>query len=105
MSTHDTNDWIERPREEAGPDVRRSGWHRVNVGHLVMGAAFLGLATVWALVTSDTVQLENAHWLLPLPWLVAGAIGLVATLLRGSRPHPHSVRMKGWIHNSPDSRD
>ena len=29
---------------------RTGGWHTVNVGHLVMGLAFLGLAAVWAAV-------------------------------------------------------
>lgn len=102
MSTDDTVDPIERPHEER---ARPSGWHQVNTGHLVMGTAFVGLVIVWALLTSDTVQLENARWILPLPWLVAGALGLVATVLRGSRHNPHAARMKGWIHNSPDSRD
>lgn len=81
----------ERPREEPIP-ATTSGRHPVNVGHLVMGVAFLGLVAVWALITSDTVQLENARWILPLPWLVGGAVGLVATLLRGRRP---SGRMQG----------
>ena len=37
---------------EAG---RESGRHPVNVGHLVMGIAFLGLVGVWALIQSDAV--------------------------------------------------
>ena len=68
---------------------------RVNVGHLVMGTAFVGLVIVWALISSDTVELVDAHWLLPLPWLVAGVVGLAATVLRnvGRRPG----KMSGWI--------
>ena len=67
----------------------------MNVGHLVMGTAFVGLVIVWALISSDTVELVDAHWLLPLPWLVAGVVGLAATVLRnvGRRPG----KMSGWI--------
>lgn len=71
-----------------------NGRHPVNVGHLVMGTAFLGLFAVWAVITSDTVELSEAHWLLPLPWLVAGVVGLAATVVRnvGRRPG----KMSGW---------
>ena len=73
-----------------------SGWHRVNIGHLVMGTAFLGLTAVWVLVVgTEAVDLEETHWLLPLPWLVAGAVGLVASALRGRRS-PGPGRMSGW---------
>ena len=72
-----------------------SGWHPVNVAHLVMGTAFVGLVVVWALISSDTVELDNARWLLPFPWLVAGLVGVAATLLRGiGRRHG---KMSGWI--------
>ncbi|MDZ5621480.1 hypothetical protein [Nocardioides bizhenqiangii] len=72
-----------------------TGWHPVNVGHLVMGTAFVGLFVVWALVDMDAVDLADTGWLLPLPWLVAGVVGLVATVLRnvGRRPG----KMSGWI--------
>ena len=68
----------EIPREERSADAesaRRSGWHRVNTGHLVMGVAFTGLLVVWALATSDTVQIEENGWIMGLPWLAAGAAG------------------------------
>jgi len=83
----------EQPRVE--PARQDSGWHPVNVGHLVMGTAFVGLVTVWALISSDTVELVDAHWLLPLPWLIAGVVGIVATVLRnvGRR----NGKMSGWI--------
>ena len=69
---------------DATPDTGR---HRVNVGHLVMGTAFLGLVCVWALVVAaDAVDIRDARWLLPLPWLVAGAVGLAATALRSRFP-------------------
>jgi hypothetical protein len=59
-----------------------------------MGTAFVGLVVVWALISSDTVELDEAHWLLPLPWLVAGVVGLVATVLRSARRR--AGRMSGW---------
>lgn len=110
MSSYD-----EQPRGEhdaptaAVPPARptrstRSGWHPVNTGHLVMGVAFVGLVAVWALVASDTVRLADAGWILSLPWLAAGAAGLIATVLRGRRhPDEHDLdhdgpgsRMHGW---------
>ncbi|TYL51904.1 hypothetical protein FXB39_05680 [Nocardioides sp. BGMRC 2183] len=75
---------------ESSPEdaTQRSGFHPVNIGHLVMGVAFLGLTVVWALLVSDAVDPVDAHWLLPIPWLAAGAAGLVATVLRGRRRRP-----------------
>ncbi|WP_374457290.1 hypothetical protein [Nocardioides sp.] len=57
-----------------------SGLHPVNVGHLVMGVAFAGLVLVWALVQGDVVATDELRWLLPVPWLAAGAAGLAATV-------------------------
>ena len=57
-----------------------SGRHPVDVGHLVMGLAFLGLVTVWALFQTGVVDTDNVHWLLPLPWLLAGLAGLLAAV-------------------------
>ena len=36
---------------------------------------------------SDTASASDLRWLLPLPWVAAGVVGLVATAprLRGSR--------------------
>ncbi len=96
MST-DPYDAPERPREETAPEPT-SGWHGVNVGHLVMGVAFVGLVVVWGLVRSETVHLRDAGWILGLPWLAAGATGLLATVLRRREPTDHhaSGTMHGW---------
>jgi len=60
--------------------------HPVNVGHLVMGLAFLGLVAVWTAVQTDLVSTDDVRWLLPLPWVFAGAAGLIALAFAGRRP-------------------
>ena len=70
-------------------DTVATGRHPVNVGHLVMGVALLGLVVIWAVVQSDAVSGEDVRWLLPVPWVLAGVAGLLATTLaplRRSRP-------------------
>jgi hypothetical protein len=78
---------------------RPTGWHRVNIGHLVMGIAFLGIVGVWGLIQSDTVTGDDIHWLLPIPWVVAGLAGLVATAITG--PRRYAVRQTGWVGEPP----
>ena len=74
---------------------RVSGRHPVNVGHLVMGIAFLGLVGVWALVQSDVVGDGNVRWLLPVPWVLAGLAGLLAIGVSGSKRW--TTRQTGWV--------
>jgi hypothetical protein len=64
-----------------------AGIHPVNIVHLVMGVAFAGLVVIWALFQSGAVEPSDLRWLLPIPWVAAGAAGLVATAprLRGTR--------------------
>ena len=62
-----------------------AGRHPVHVGHLVMGLAFLGLLGVWALVQGGLVGTDDVRWLLPLPWVLAGVAGLLATTISGRR--------------------
>ena len=91
MTEHET------PLEDRNQDSqagRATGWHTVNIGHLVMGTAFLGLFVVWALVDMDAVDVGETHWLLPLPWLVAGVVGLAATVIRNLRGR--TGKMSGW---------
>jgi hypothetical protein len=94
MSTYDEHT-AEMSPEERPAGERRSGRHRVNTGHLVMGVAFTGLLVVWALATSDTVQIEENGWIMGLPWLAAGAAGLIASVLRG-RHHDQGADQQGW---------
>jgi hypothetical protein len=75
--------------------VRQSGRHPVNVGHLVMGIAFLAMVGVWALVQADVVGGSDVRWLLPVPWVLAGLGGLTALAITGSRRW--TTRQTGWV--------
>ena len=79
--------------------ARESGRHPVNVGHLVMGVALLGLVAVWALIVGDVVDGDDVRWLLPAPWVLAGAAGLVALAATG---HRRGTRRVGWVEPSED---
>jgi hypothetical protein len=79
---------------------RPSGRHQISIGHLVMGIAFLGIVGVWALVQTDTVTGQDIRWLLPIPWVVAGVVGLAATAITGSRRY--AVRQTGWVGARPE---
>lgn len=58
-----------------------SGWHPVQVTHLILGIAFLTFVGIWAALTADVVQSSDLRWLLPVPWLLGGSAGLVASVL------------------------
>ena len=78
------------------------GRHPVNIGHLVMGIAFLGLVGIWALVQSNVVNGGDIRWLLPIPWVFAGVAGLLATTL--SARNRHAARQAGSVGNA-DTED
>ena len=85
---HETHDETQHQdqHDETGPrGFWAAGRHPVSVGHLVVGLAFLGLVAVWALVRADAVQAADVRWLLPVPFLAAGAAVLLATTLAGAR--------------------
>ena len=77
------------------------GRHPVNIGHLVMGIAFLGLVGVWAIIQSDLVEGTDVRWLLPVPWVLAGIAGLLATTMSGSRRY--AVTETGWVDTRSDT--
>lgn len=60
--------------------------HPVNIGHLVMGIAFLGFVVVWATIQGDLVGGDDIRWLLPVPWILAGLAGLLVTTLPARGP-------------------
>ncbi|MDO9456287.1 hypothetical protein [Nocardioides sp.] len=76
------------------PSFLASGRHPVNIGHLVMGVAFAGLVLVWALVVGDVVAGDDIRWLLPVPWVLAGAAGLVGLIASDRRKV--GQRQVGW---------
>ena len=82
--------------------ARPSGRHPVSIGHLVMGLAFLGLVGVWGLVQADVVGGDDIRWLLPVPWVLAGLAGLLATTL--SNRDRWATRQTGWVEPPPDPR-
>ena len=72
--------------------TRRDGRHPVEVGHLVMGLAFLGLVGTWGLVQGGLVAGDDVRWLMPVPWVVAGVVGLLVTTLAPRRRDPATQR-------------
>jgi len=84
MSEHTTETISDTPLSERS---WAAGQHPVNVLHLVMGVAFLGLFVNWALIQSGTLEAHDLRWLLPIPFVAAGAAGLIASAprLRGTR--------------------
>ena len=76
-------------------ETTTSGRHPVNIGHLVMGLAFVGLVGVWALIQADVVDNHDIRWLLPVPWVIAGIAGLLATTMT-SRDR-WGTRQTGWV--------
>jgi hypothetical protein len=72
-----------------------SGRHPVNIGHLVMGIAFLGLVAVWAVFQSDLVETDEVRWLLPVPWVLAGLAGLLATTVSSRKRF--ATTSPGWV--------
>lgn len=87
------------PMETVAEQPRATGRHPVNVGHLVLGVAFLGLFVVWALIASDAVEGDNVRWLMPIPWVAAGLAGVLASILPARRG-PVGVRQTGWVTSS-----
>lgn len=54
-----------------------------NVGYLVVGVAFLGIAASWTLVVGDVLPSSSLRFALPLVLVIAGLIGLAAMLFLG----------------------
>lgn len=85
--------------QDSRPKVVAAGRHPVNIGHLVMGLAFVGLVGIWSLIVNDVVDNEDIRWLLPIPWVLAGLGGLAALAVSGSRKY--ATRATGWVDAPP----
>lgn len=59
--------------------MKNKNTHPLDVGYLVMGLIFLGIAGTWALRQADLIDLSEMDWLLPVGLIAAGAIGLLAS--------------------------
>lgn len=59
--------------------------HDLDVTSLVFGLVFLGVAATWALVQSRLVAVPDLSLLGPAVLVVAGVVGLAATLAKGRR--------------------
>jgi len=53
----------------------------IKVAHLVFGSFFLGVVLLWALTESDTITWQGTSYLVPVTLLIAGGIGLAASIL------------------------
>ena len=83
------------------PAVPSGARHPVNIGHLVMGVAFIGLTLVWSLVASDTVEGSDVRWLMPIPWVAAGIAGVLATVL--TNRSRWGQNQTGWVTSEADT--
>jgi hypothetical protein len=62
----------------------------VKIPHLVFGLLFLGVAGIWALVVTDVITEDTLPILAPAVLIVAGVIGLAASLASTrNRRHKH----------------
>lgn len=67
------------------PDESHGGLHELHITHLVMGIAFAGIAVVWLLSMLGAVPDADLGLLVPLPFLFAGGLGLLALVLSHRR--------------------
>ena len=75
---------VHEDHEDQGTGLA-AGRHDLNIAHLVMGLAFLGIALVWLLGETGVVGDTDLRLLLPVPFLLAGGLGLAAAVLAGRR--------------------
>jgi hypothetical protein len=55
----------------------------MNIGYLVTGLVFIGLAASWGLHANGVIKDDGFQWFLPAMLLGAGLIGLFASLGKG----------------------
>ena len=73
----------------------RGGRHPVNVGHLVMGIAFLGLVGVWALIQPTWSTTTTSAGCCRSRGCWPASAGLLATTL--SSRGKYETRVTGWV--------
>jgi hypothetical protein len=65
--------------------------HATDVTSLVSGTVFAGATAIWLLNVTDVIDLEEAWVGGPVVLIVAGVVGLIATL----RPSRHTTPARG----------
>jgi hypothetical protein len=77
-------------------DIDSPADRSVKITHLVFGLFFLGLAGAWALVEADVINTDSLAVLAPGVLIIAGAIGLAASLANN-----RNRRSRGTDHYAP----
>lgn len=85
MTDHTTYYDTSTDHAPRGAETEESGFHPVQLGQLVMAVAFVGILGLWALLTSGNADLDDLRWLSPVPWIVAGVVGLLASVFAPKR--------------------
>ena len=54
------------------------------------------------MIQFGSVSLDEIRWMIPLPFVLAGTVGLVAAIIAGRRQtqrqtHHEATRMQGWV--------
>lgn len=80
MSTPMNNETSNQPSHDTTGST-----HPVNVAYLVVGLVFLGVAGSWALREAGVVDSGEARWALPLILVLAGLLGLLASVGKSLR--------------------
>jgi hypothetical protein len=83
--------------------------NRVKIGHLVVGLVFLGIAGSWALRSGGAIGDTAIGVLVPVVLVLAGVVGLLATVVGSRRrrrtPLPMSQSMSQSLSRSqPETR-
>ena len=78
--------------------------HRVKITHLVFGLLFPGVAVVWALVVGDVVNEGDLAVIAPAVLIVAGVVGLAASLASARNRRNRDNQMPGRPAERPTER-
>jgi len=63
-----------------------AGRHPLNVGSLVLGLVFCGIAFIWLLHAVGALRAPDLQWLLPCLLVGVGVLGILVSVLRGNGP-------------------
>jgi hypothetical protein len=82
--------------------------HPLSVTHLVVGLIFLSIAGSWALRQAGLIELDDLGWLFPLALVVAGGVGLLASMAKGvlgrKAPVPYEPERLEPAYDAPPPR-